>query len=77
MTSAQARALKWLASQGGHARMDQWGRAVSMRGQRDSAAAATWFRLAMKGYIGPSAAIPGHFRIMSAGEAALNREMAL
>jgi hypothetical protein len=76
MTSAQTRALKWLADQGGHARMDQWGRAVSTRGQRDSAAAATWFRLAMRGFVAPST-IAGHFGITVAGVAALNREMAL
>lgn len=70
MTAPQRRALAWLASQKGCARLDQWGRAVSCSGVRDSATAATWFRLAMLEFVAPHV-IPGHFGITATGVEAL------
>jgi hypothetical protein len=62
---AQRRALRWLADHGGHASLDQYGRAIA-RGERCSYTPATWLRLFIAGHIAASP-MADHFGITATG----------
>lgn len=72
VTKAQHRALKWLAEQGGHANLDQWGRATVPSGDVSKIAPQTWLRLFISGHIARSF-LPDHFGITMEGVNAAGR----
>ena len=69
LSKSQLRALRWLADRGGHATLDQHGRAIA-REERCGFLPATWLRLVILGYVARSI-LPGHFGITAEGIAAL------
>jgi hypothetical protein len=66
LTDAQLRALAWIARNGGHARIDRYGRLVSNGGARSSHQAATFLRLITSGHLSRSP-MPGHIGITQLG----------
>ena len=66
LTEPQARALDWLARNGGHAKPDRFGRMVATNGEICRIMPVVWLRLMLAGFCANSF-LPGHIGITELG----------
>lgn len=65
ITKTQHRALKWLATHGGHASLDRYNASYA-QGEKSGFTAGTWLRLMISGHVVASY-LSGHFGLTKEG----------